>query len=288
MGAGEGRRRPFTEPTLAERLIADMDRAGIRRALVLSEAFWVGGGTADPARRLIPSPDRVTAAGRENDWAAEQVARFPDRLSLACGLNPLEDYALSELERCSRMPQAVAVKMNISEGGDNADLRNPAHVAKLRRLFAAANERRMAIVIHMGSAQAYGAAEVRIFLDEIMPAAPNIPVQIAHLSSGLQHPEALSAFADARAAGERAAANLYFDMSVGSFRDLPPERGRFLADAIRRIGLEHVLYASDQLPGDHHAPTWQHWEEMRRTLPLTPDEFTAIADNVAPYMAPRR
>ncbi|MEX2531039.1 MAG: hypothetical protein WD960_09730 [Gemmatimonadota bacterium] len=75
------------------------------------------------------------------------------------------------------------------------------------------------------------------------------------MSSGFQHPEALSEFADARAAGDPAARNLYFDLSVGSFRNLGAETGEFLAEAIRKIGLDRVLYASDELPGDHHAPT---------------------------------
>ena len=120
-----------------------------------------------------------------------------------------------------------------------------------------------------------------------MAAAPNIPVQIAHMSSGFQQPDALREFAEARASKDPRARNLYFDLSVGSSADLAVEQGRFLAEMIRKIGVEHVLYASDELPGDHHAPTWKHWLEMRQNLPLTNSEFAAVADNVAPYMQPR-
>lgn len=278
---------PYTQPITADRIIDSMDKGGIRRALVLSEAFWIGGPGGERTQRFTPAPNKVAAVRLENDWAAAQVARFPDRLSLACGVNPLEDYALAELRRCVEVLRANAVKMNVSGGGDNMDFGDAADVGKLRTFFAAADRLRMPIVIHLGSKGGFGRKEARLFLDQIMSAAPNIPVQIAHLSSGLQQPEALRELAEARAANSPLAANLYFDLSVGSFADLPVQQGNFLADMIRKIGLEHVLYASDELPGDHHAPTWKHWAEMRQNLPLTEEEFAAIADNITPYMRPR-
>lgn len=274
----------FTEPVTAERLIADLDRAGIRRALVLSEAFWLGTPGSEKIRRLIPSGDRVSAVQRENDWAAAEVARHPDRLALACGVNPLEDHAAGELARCVRVHKARAMKVNLGEGGDNVDLHNPIHVAKLRDFFRAANSLSMPIVVHMGSRGTYGREEVRIFLEQVVSAAPDIPIQIAHMSSGFQHPEALSAFADARAHGDPLARHLYFDLSVGSFKNLKPDQARLIAESVRKIGLEHVLYASDELPGDHHAPTGEHWADIRGNLPLTDEEFGAIADNIAPHM----
>ncbi len=274
----------YTQPITADRLIADLDRAGIRRALVLSEAFWIGGPEGARIERLAPAPDQPTAVRLENDWTAQQVARYPDRLVMACGINPLDAWAIAELERCSTIPQVRAMKLNIGEGGDDIDLHDAAQVRELRRFFQAANARRMPIVVHLGSRGGFGRAEVRIFLREIMSAAPDIPVQIAHLSSGFQHRDALAEFADARAANDPSARNLYFDLSVGSFKDLDPELGQFIARSIRAIGLEHVLYASDEQPGDHHAPTAVHWAEMLANLPLTRDEFRAIADNVAPYM----
>lgn len=276
----------YSQPITAERLIADLDAAGIRRALVLSEAFWIGGPGA-PRRRLIAAKDEPTAVQLENDWTAEQVARYPDRLVMACGINPLEDYAIAELVRCTKIPQARAMKLNIGEGGDDIDLHATDQVARLRGFFAAAGEHRMPIVIHLGSRGGFGRKEVAIFLDEVVAAAPDLPIQVAHMSSGFQSREALAELADRRAAGDPRTRNLYFDLSVGSFADLEPGLARFIADSVRKIGLEHVLYASDEQPGDHHAPTGRHWAEMRRSLPLTADEWRAIADNVAPYMQPR-
>jgi hypothetical protein len=53
---------------------------------------------------------------------------------------------------------------------------------------------------------------------------------------------------------------------------------------ILKIGLDHVLYASDEQPGDQHMPTKVNWREMRAELPLTPGEFHTIASNVAPHI----
>jgi predicted TIM-barrel fold metal-dependent hydrolase len=274
----------FTRPVTAERLIADLDKAGIKRALVLSEAFWIVGPGGGKVQRLVPAKDQATAAQLENDWTAAQVARYPDRLVMACGINPLDAWALAEFERCSKLPVVRAMKLNVSDGGDDIDLHDAAQVKTLRDFFAAANARHMPIVIHLGSRGGFGRAEVRTFLRDVMSAAPDIPVQIAHLSNGFVSPDALSAFADARAANDPLARNLYFDLSPGRFKGIDPAVGRFMADAIRKIDLEHVVYASDEQPGDDHVPTAVHWKEMGAALPLTPDEFRAIADNVTPYI----
>src|SRR5207237_7625689 len=65
--------RPALEPVTADDLIALLDTAGIRRALVLSVAYVWG----SPVMR---GSDEYAQVRRENDWTAEQVARYPGRL----------------------------------------------------------------------------------------------------------------------------------------------------------------------------------------------------------------
>lgn len=274
--------KPPPAPVTADQLIASMDRAGIARALVLSTGYYLGGAGPDTTPRLVPVNDKVQAVQLENDWFASEVARFPERLAMACGVNPMEDYAIAEMARCKQMPQVRAVEMKVGEHGDRIDLTDAGDLAKLRRFFSAANDHRMPIVIHLGSAGEFGRTEVRNFLNEVVSAAPDIPVQIAHM--GFHSVEALSEFADARAGGDPLTRNLYFDFSIGSFADLNPATATFIAESIRKIGLENVLYASDELPGDHNPPTYEHWPAMRRSLPMTDVEFTKIANNLAPYL----
>src|SRR6266511_1017107 len=68
-------------PIDADKVIALLDSAGIRRALVLSVAYSWG----NPSRNVENEYEHVK---QENDWTAQQVARFPDRLRAFCSVNP--------------------------------------------------------------------------------------------------------------------------------------------------------------------------------------------------------
>lgn len=273
----------YTRPVTADHLIQDLDEAGIRRAVVLSEAFWLGeGGT----RRMIDVEDGATAVRMENDWTAEQVARYPDRLVMACGINPLHDFAVAELARCSRIPHVIGMKINVGDAGVRFD--NPEHVAKLRALFAAANENGMAMIVHLEPGRFYGPAEVELFLDQIASAAPDVTIQIAHLAGngpGITSPEALEAFAKLRVAGDPRTRNLWFDFAGLVHAGISPAQAELMATRMRQIGLDRILFGSDASPGTDANPSAdQHWTTTRRKLPLTDEELRTIAGNVAPYL----
>src|SRR5687767_12415139 len=129
------------EPLTAKDLIAHLDKAGIRRAVILSAAYMYG----RPDRPVENEYDKVRA---ENDWVAAEVARYPDRLRAFCGFNPLKSYALEELARCAKDPHLRrGIKLHL--GNSDVQLKDPAHAAQLTRVFKAANEHGMAIVVHM-------------------------------------------------------------------------------------------------------------------------------------------
>jgi hypothetical protein len=75
------------------------------------------------------------------------------------------------------------------------NVENADHLARVRRVFHAANEYRMAIVVHMHANvdhhRPYGTREAKIFLEQLLPEAPDVVVQIAHLagSGGYADPE---------------------------------------------------------------------------------------------------
>jgi Amidohydrolase len=104
----------------------------------------------------------------ENDWTAGQVAKYPDRLRAFCGVDPLKSYAVSEIERCAKNPY-LHYGLKLHFGNSDVDMDNPSHVAQLRRVFRAADEHRMAIVVHMRSSvtrnRPYGAKEASTFLN---------------------------------------------------------------------------------------------------------------------------
>jgi predicted TIM-barrel fold metal-dependent hydrolase len=272
-----------TPPLDAARLIAYLDAAGIRRAVVLSTAYQLG----NPNRPAVENEyERVRA---ENDWTSREVARFPDRLRGFCGVNPLKDYALDEIARCANDP-VLKAGLKLHFGNSDVNLENPEHVTRLRRVFALSNDHRMAIVAHIRSTvsrnRPWGPKQARIFLDEVLPAAPDVAVQIAHLAGagGYDDPaidRALSVFVDAVAKHDPRLLHVYFDVSgvagVGKWR----EKADLIATRIRQLGAERVLYGSDAAtPTIGPREAWKAFCE----LPLSSDERRVIATNVAPYM----
>lgn len=260
-------------PETAEQLVATLDEAGIRRAVVLSDAYYFG------TMRSVPVRDEYGKVRAENDWTARQVARFPDRLVGFCSFNPLKDYALAELERCASSHQFKGLKLHF--WGAELDFKSPEQVAKVRRVMEEANRFRLPMIIHVRSSASYGREEAEIFLHQLVAAAPDVPVTIAHLWGGEAYSEsALATYADAVSAGDPVTRNLYFDVAeVWIGRGSAEERAT-IVKRIRQIGLGRILYGSDAGKGTPRAA----WAAFRKELPLTDEEFTTIANNVAPYM----
>lgn len=267
----------------AQDVIPLLDAAGIHKALLLSTAYMIG----SPARQVDDEYRRVRA---ENDWTAAQAAGFPDRLLAFCGFNPLKDYALVELHRCASIPGLRrGIKLHL--GNSDVQLEHPAHAARLREVFAAANAKGMAIVVHLraniGKRRPYGEEQARIFLDRVLPAAPDVVVQVAHLAGsgpGFEDPPAravLGVLAEAMARGAPRTRNLWFDVASIADRALTPEAAALMAKRIRQIGVGRVLYGTDAAQGGNLRPV-DAWAAFRR-LPLSEDEFARIAGNVPPY-----
>lgn len=270
-------------PLPAKDVVALLDTAGIRKAVLLSTAYMFG----SPQREVDNEYARVR---QENDWTAAQAAQFPDRLIAFCGFNPLKDYALIELNRCASIPGLRrGIKLHL--GNSDVQLDKPAHVKRLREVFAAANAKGMAIVVHMRASirnkRPYGANEARVFLEQVLPAAPGVVVQVAHLAGtgpGFEDPpahEVLAVLAGAVEQGAPQTRNLWFDVASIADRGLTPDAAALMAQRIRQIGVERVLYGSDSAQGGNLRPR-EAWAAFRR-LPLTEEEFAQIARNLPPY-----
>lgn len=269
------------EAATADKLIEQLDDARIQRAVVLSIAYWYGG-----ARRKAPVVDEYAKVRAENDWVVQQTARYPDRLVPFCGVNPLKDYALQELERCARIPTVKGLKLHFGNSG--VDLKNPEHVEKVRRFFRAANTHRLAILAHLWiTGGSYGPEHSRLFLNQILPEAPDITVQIAHLAGagpGYDFDDALAVYAEAIAAGDPRTRNLYFDMASNVTEDEPAAKMELVTRRMRQMGMQRILYGSDMSVGTTNPPPAAAWATMRRRLSLTDEELRTLANNVPPYL----
>ena len=279
IGTGSGLR-----PLAASELLPLLDAAGTRRAVILSVAYMYG----SPARTVTDEYAKVRA---ENDWTAAQAAQSPGRLIAFCGVNPLRDYALEEIARCASSP-ALGRGVKFHFANSDVQLDDPAHVEKLRRVFRAANELEMAVVVHLranvSKKRPYGAAQARVFLEQLLPVVPDVPVHVAHLAGtgpGYSDPasdDALSVLAEAVAAGDTRTRNLWFDVASLASPDISAEHAALLVRRIRQIGVDRILWGADAAAG-RNLPPREAWASFRR-LPLTDEELATIARNEAPYM----
>ena len=275
--------KPDSPGITARDLIALLDAAGIRRALVLSMAYTWGKASRSPVENEY---EHVKA---ENDWVARQVAQYPDRLRAFCSFNPLKSYALEELARCHKDAH-LHYGLKLHFGNSDVDLDNPNDVAQVRKVFEAANGYHMPIVVHLHTSidkqRKYGADEARVFLNELLAAAPDVPVQIAHLAGSGGFDEAtdaaLSVFTEAIAKHDSRMKNVWFDATVVVRPNMSQEQLKHIATRIRQIGVKRVLYGSDAPVSPLSYPK-AGWAAFQR-LPLTKDEVRKIANNVTPYM----
>lgn len=268
----------------ASGLVALLDTAGIRRAVVFSVAYMYG----SPKRHIDDEYARVRA---ENDWTAVQAAQYPGRLRAFCSFNPLKEYALAELARCAASP-GLRHGLKLHFGNSDVQLDDPAHLARLKQVFRAANQYKMAIAVHMRASisqkRPYGAAQAQVFLDQLLPEAQDVPVQVAHMAGtgpGYDDPPSDSAMAVlAKACGSKdpRTGKLWFDVASVADANISPANAATLVQRLREAGLERVVYGTDSAAGDNLRPR-ESWAAFRK-LPLTAQELDRIAANVAPYL----
>ena len=126
-----------------------------------------------------------------------------------------------------------------------------------------------------------------MFLDELLAAAPDVAVQIAHFCGGgapddLAADQALAVFTGAIARQDPRVRNLYFDLALVLDAAMDPARKAVIAQRIREIGVGRILYGTDG--GDPTDPPPKTQVQALHSLPLTPAEIRTIEGNVAPYL----
>lgn len=264
-------------------LVAQLDAARIDRAVVLSVAYSFSNPNKTP---VLNEYAHVMA---ENDWTSREVAKYPDRLLGFCSVNPLRGYALEEISRCAKDPN-LRTGLKLHFGNSDVDLDNREHVTKVRDVFRAANQHHMAITVHMhpniDHHRPYGAREARVFLEQLLPEAPDVTVQIAHLAGGGGYDdptidEALSVLVEAIERKDSRMKNVYFDACGIAIPGMWEDKADLIVKRIRQIGIERVLYGSDAATPDNLPKNaFEQWHK----LPLTQEEFYAIEHNVAPFL----
>jgi uncharacterized protein len=283
------------KPYTAKDLISAMDAIGVRRAAALSEAYLLGS-------RFVHVSNEAKVVDQENDWTLRQVAQYPKRLVGFCSVNPIKPYAMSAIKHCERIGLRGGLKLHLA--ASHFRFENSGEVRQLQDVFREANRLRMPILIHLhpDDEKWDGKRDSLVFLEQILPLAPDVPVQVAHMVGWGGYDRsadaALTTFADQCASQPKVCDRLYFDISAvlvpPSAATAPPgsdlrfmhenqkdfsEGPARLAANLRRIGLERILFATDW-----PVFTQKEYIKLLRTdLQLAPAEIDRIFSNVAPY-----
>lgn len=276
----------------AAKALRALDSAGVREALAISGAYLFG---SDDAEGSAEERERLTRA--ENEFVAEQSARAPGRLHALCSANPLTDFGIRELQRCIADPRFAAVKLHFTSS--QVDLRDTAHLATLRSLFADLARARLPALVHLRTTREdYGRADVLAFVREVLVPNPDALVQIAHVGGWGGYDDAtdaaLAAFAEAFADGSLDRRRVSFDLAAVVFDARAAGADSALAQRVvaanarlaarmREIGLDRFVFATDW-PGWPPVPgadirIRRQAELIRQSLPLTSAELAVVFAN---------
>ena len=219
----------------ADDLIARLDEANVQRAVVLSLGYW-------------DLPDDSNMAP-ENDFVAAEVNKYPNRLIGFCGINPLYESAVGEIDRCLDLPDMVGIKLNLP--GSEVDVRNEDHAAALSAVFDKIQERDAPVLMHVGDPLGLpldtdGLAN----LATIIATHPEVRVTHAHCAAETDD-QRIEIWLKGMVSTPPlfSPENFYLDLSacLEFFRDAPLAKRDLMVWRLRKWGLERVLFGSDYL-----------------------------------------
>jgi predicted TIM-barrel fold metal-dependent hydrolase len=274
----------FKKPTPADAL-RNLDEAGVKRAVLLSTAYWfmLPGQAANPA-------EAARKMRAENRFNVDTALASNGRIVAFVAINPFAPNAKDELLYWKGRPGVSGLKLHLGAAGFQAS--SPKEVAQLASIFTLARKAKLPIVVHLRGGGSFTKADVNTFIDKILSRAGDLPVQIAH-GGGYAGADpatiaSLEAFGAAIARGAPGTRNLVFDISgvvmpdeaAAALGSSDAQLALFTAD-MRRIGLDRFVIGSDWPAIGPIAP---YFRLMREKLGLTEAEWTALCNNVAPYL----
>ena len=223
-GAPEG-----TPASDAADLINRLDQGNVEKAVVLSTAYQA------------KSSEGVSA---ENDWVSEQIAGFPDRLIGFCGINPVVEGAVAEIDRCLSLSGMIGVKLQAS----GMDWEDDEQVEALSLVLDKSQELDIPVLIHLAGVALDRGGVLNMY--RMLGTHSKLRLLLAHCA-GLTPGEIENILFGARNAQPRFVRldNLFLDLSacLEIYQDAPLSQREMIVWNLRRWGLEQVFFGSDYL-----------------------------------------
>lgn len=236
----------------ADTIINRLNRAKFKKAWILSNAYWYGSP-------ILTVENEYEEVKKQNDWIAEQAARYPERLTALMSVNPLKPYALKEIQRCIASKHFKGLKLHFANSKVN--LFDKAQLAQLQKVFALANKNRLLLFVHFRNASDWnGKTNAEILVKHLLPFAKQTKVILAHMSGwgSFDKPtdDALNVMIASMQKNGSNSSNLYFDLSAVLPIDVNEEHQsakskenwnptEALNKRIKQIGVAHILFGTD-------------------------------------------
>jgi predicted TIM-barrel fold metal-dependent hydrolase len=268
--------QPFTDGIIgggvpastADDLIARLDEANVQKAVVLALGYW-----------NLPDDSNMAP---ENDFVAAEVGNYTDRLIGFCGINPLYESALGEIDRCLDLPGMVGIKLHLPSSG--VDMTNEDHVAALSAVFDKIQERDAPVLMHVGAPlglplDADGLANLAI----IIATHPEVRVVHAHCAGEVDDQRSeLWIKGSLPPAPAFSPENFYLEVSacLKFYEDAPLAKRELMVWRLKKWGLERVFLGSDYLMFSPVETPKEALETLSK-YPFTQEEIDIILDNDA-------
>jgi predicted TIM-barrel fold metal-dependent hydrolase len=273
-------------PSTGREAVQALNNAGIQTGVLLSTGYFFGSPTLADLKLDVRAKTRA-----ENTFVVDQAQGQCGRLIAFISVNPLSSNALDEIAYWGRKGGATGLKLHL--GNSHFDFRSPEEVRKLAAIFRLATQLHFAIVVHLETpASDFGARDIHIFLTEVAPFAPSVPIQVAHAGGGggadTHTLSALGEFADAFEHDPQGARNIFFDLAM--VPDEMSNTAKLAASAdniaklkalMERIGLKRFILASDWT---YPLKLEKYYADEKGALNFSEDDWRLLVSNVAPYV----
>lgn len=251
--------------TNAAGVVRQMDDANIRKAVVTSLAHF----------SLLDDEGMK----RENDWAAAQFAKFPDRIIGFCGINPLRKTAVAEIDRCIDELGMKGVKLHVI--ASNLDLSNKKVLFRIRKVFHKLNKRAVPVLFHVTEVTDCGLREHLLMnIGEIFARFPDVKLMLAH-GFGNCNLDPLVNLVYALPFFFPKPENIFTETSsmFNFYKDAPIEKKREIVWLLRKFGINRVFYGSDYIALQPENPRPVETLQNLAAYPFTQDEIDTILNN---------
>jgi len=258
-------------PRTGEDALRQLDAANIPSGDLLSEAYmWTSPSLA------LSAPLAAAKTRSEDAYNVEAAQRSHGRLKAYIGINPLWSGALEEMRFWAGKPGVGGIKIHLANSRFNPHAK--ADVARLVAVFKTAHALNLPVAIHVRSDKIYPAADAGVFIDQVLPAIGDTPIQIAHSGGwgGLDQEtiDALKLYADAIGRHAPGTQRLQLDLALVVVNEqTDPALAHEFAELMRKIGLSRFVFGSDW-PALYTPARYKAL--LVSQIPLTPQEWRTV------------